>query len=1637
MTQQKATLIFEPNRWAEQLAYVTDRTTILDESGHQVWVSITPEQGERFAEQGIIVQFFPEADFVDLPAAYFDPLAAEPQPPADLTAPTPGGDDSAYYLVQFTVQPDPEWIDEIEELGGDYVQDNPIHVAVFRLSAAQVTAVRELTFVRWVGLYHPAYALSFFLAGQEEPYAALELRHLAVDPAQIEATETGTLEVSIFDDLTSAEIAPALTTAGATIQTDTGLNLIIDIDPAQVPDLLRVPGVRAVERYLPAGIGNQRAGVIVGINQVRNFRRTDFMVNLDGTGEIAGVLDSGLDAGGPPAAMHPDLTGRILAVNNIHGGANPTNDRAPHGTHVTGTIAGNGTQSAGRVRGMAPAAQIVFHAANLPTGANPNALNFNNFMTGFTNAHAQGARVHSNSWAQIGVTNNFYTQAVSGIIDRFAFLNSESLVVFLSQNAERDANNNGVLDMRSLPAQGVAKNVLCVGASENITNTDGTNRTYRAILGSYTHANFNATAGAPPVAGNFPISDNANDVALFSNRGRVRGNGLPAALRRVKPDLVAPGTNILSTGPAALLPVPGGPAAVQHPPAAENANFYYADTGTSMATPVASGAAVLTRQYYRRQFGQLRRPVLLETLPQFVDAPTIITHSAGYVIGWVRRDTGAGQNHLVAARYDRQLVRQGNIIQLQANVGDQPAPMLARHGTHTFLLHRHGDNSLRLSQYDPNLGAVTGFGTNGVVTLTPASRSEADRLPALCVQGNQVAVVWNQTGGNSLVMQRFVANTGAPLDNSPVTLGDMTNSSSHPFIIHNGTRYAVVWAHFDGTNHCIQMRFVNNNGTPVGTQPINLYQQAAAMHAPHLTWDALNRYLIAWVDSRDHANGSIYSHLTDRNGNNIGQPSEVLTLPAANSLRRPMLAPHPHTGFILLWEDNTQRGDSNNFKFDLYLTFLHNGGMRDGRISGNRLRISDTPHDTARFSGLVDTGSGGGIVPVWQSNDEINADALGVYAVKLTHSGAFQAQADPNTPLIQSGRYVRHQLFEHAVDDMFPVAMTWAGGDFYMLRTVPDNLGMAARLQLMRTNADGLPDAGFGAGGAREINWDIGQNRLALHWANTRLMAARAFGPQLHVFLFDAAGVAVNNFATNGVREIREPAASTISPQLGHRGRGNNLRILVAYGQHDDPTHNLRYAVLNRLGQFTVNPRTLAQANGTARHGWFHYLSQPNRSIAAWHREVTDAGVTTMQVFIRRFRLNGNTAGAERQLSSALPGNSQNAVIAPRPVLFDPPVPTPAAANANSRRREFGAAWQYLPTPTAAVPTPTSQIRFSRINRNGTISVTRDVAVVNKATHATDPQLVWHSNGYGLAWLEQPTGGGAHTLFFTVLDQNGVRVDLRSPGAAAAVPVSDHQVSDGVGDVLDYQLVWNGRTFRVTWTELRAGNVHHMQTALAVPRQANDPNSYNRPYHHPSAALVRATLINGATNIRRTTLPNIGNNPNDGYGWGRLNLRQSLAPLPPVTYYARDDASVASGHTVQYRFLLPTDTRLLRVTLTWTDPPGVRLVNNLNLRLTAPDGRVFVGNRWQPGGPPQAQFSDPLPTPLPANPFEGIHNTEQIVIPGAPSLPPGDYRVEVIGGPFRNNAFQQFPGQPFALVFVGSGTEIRFGGLPGGAIPVY
>jgi hypothetical protein len=131
--------------------------------------------------------------------------------------------------------------------------------------------------------------------------------------------------------------------------------------------------------------------------------------------------------------------------------------------------------------------------------------------------------------------------------------------------------------------------------------------------------------------------------------------------------------------------------------------------------------------------------------------------------------------------------------------------------------------------------------------------------------------------------------------------------------------------------------------------------------------------------------------------------------------------------------------------------------------------------------------------------------------------------------------------------------------------------------------------------------------------------------------------------------------------------------------------------------------------------------------------------------------------------------------------------------------------------------------------------------------------------------------------------------------------------------------------------------------------------SQARGLSEPSAALVRALLLNGASNLSpgqygtgsAREIPSAW--PNSVQGWGRVNLGEAVQ-LSGAQIWLRDEAGgLSSGASVDYPLVVTSSSPRLRVTLTWTDYPASplaskTLVNDLDLELIAPDGSIVRGN---------------------------------------------------------------------------------------------
>jgi serine protease AprX len=1613
----------------QQLAYLAEREiTVLREAGLALWVSCTDAQLPRLTEQGIVACPLAGTGILELPALAFDPTDGEPEPPAALAAPA----GHPYWLVLFVAPAAPEWLAQVAALGGVPVGAVRAQYGVFRFDEAARPVIAALGFVAWTGPYHPGYAIDFALTTRGAPFTASTLRDLQVSPDALPDREQadGNLRIGLMDDVDLEEMRTRIERTGAVVRSVDRWAFVVSAEAEHVQAVARTPGVVALEAHLEPELRLDHSRIIIATDQVAQGRRR-FLIELNGAGEIGGLADSGLDTG-VLATIHPDLNGRVIALPGM---LQPDTADLGHGTHVAGIIAGNGFQSqlAGAPTvGIAPAAFLVPQ----PLGG---AVLIRNLML----AYRAGVRCHNNSWGVTAVTQNVYNATRSEQLDRFLFTHPDMLVVFAAGNEETDAGPaDGALDMNWLDPHTVAKNILCVGASENVRNGSGSAGNYQANYpGRFNHANFTPAAAG----GAYSTSDNASEVALFSSRGVVNTTGL-VSTGRVRPSLVAPGTNIVSLH-SRLVAAPAGSVA---PPAPLAGNDYRIGTGSSMAAPHVTGAGLLARQFYRSFFRLLRRPRLLEEVPsgvlgstptQFSDLPAVCPHVDGVVMAWITPVDPALPRLLMANRASTALVPVNAVpLLIGTAIGPKPSPRLARHGDATLVLHRHNNNGIQLRRLARDLSLDATFGTAGTVSVTAAASTTSVRPCALRVVGDQVAVAWVEDGAGVLRFRLYNAITGAAV--GPVRdLGSATSLSPHGAIAHDGTGFALVWIDsFTATHHRLRFQRLDAAGAPVGSSTV-LVDEPNPLRDPHLAWDAArNRYLLVWCEETG-GGADLRLRFLDSGGVVSGFLVTPLNIPAGRTCRRPYITPHPVHGAVLAWEDDTLDGAASG-NYDVFLTILDGAGNVQGGIPASpddpaarsALRISDTPLPTGGFA--ASTAADGATVVVWQSSDEINSDRRGSYAVAVTPDGTVQAQVDPNTPLIRSGAYVDHTLTTRAATPFGEtVSACWAGGQRFLTRVAPQVMGVTSA-ELVRTSADGVADAPLALPATADVD------RHSLLWTGNQVLAVAA--PQTigaaTVHVFDANGVPVAGLAP---RTLRERTQGRETPELGFVP-GAAPQVLVGYQAGAAVTNRIRMAVLNAATLADVGAAehdlVPALAAGhlvrTARHGWFQYVNEENLVLAAF----TDVQGAAGTVRIARTRRNPGTGAFTRQADvplTAVAGQSMKAVIAPRPV----------DVLANAGQRQHMAAFQFR-----ASATDPWEIRVSRLDRDGTVFADlpapapprRDIQVIfpaapgwAAATDATDPQLVctfldepltdppagstaqqvmrlW-SPSFGLAFLGRPTAGGNRTLHFTLLDEHGRRVMVppppNAPPGVVATPVPIHPISATTADVLDFTLSWTGRYFWLTWVESEGGMLRHCQTAVTR-------NGSRMAYDAPSAALIRATLLNGARNI---TVP-VASPPNlvGGSGWGRLDLRQSLSPTPPVTFHARDDA-VASGSTLTYDFELPAGTEMLRVMLTWDDPPGAAIQRPVTLHVTPPTGpagQEYRGNQWDPASLAVSGLVAAAAVLPPV-----LDNVQQVVVRTPPA---GRWRVQVRGGVFNVVPEFQFPAQGIALVFAGSGREVPF-----------
>jgi serine protease AprX len=474
-----------------------------------------------------------------------------------------------YILVQTTHALNQEEKQSLEAAGASILEYVPEDTYLCHFPPNDLGKVRQLSFVSWTGPYDKGFKMRPALIGLEHKEGGHSLFEVNVRPrATLDATQK-LVDVVLHRNVKASDvlekIAEAAHVSPQLIQI--GRNKVrLMVKARRLDDLASVDVVRTVEEVQPRKLLNNIARQILGVP-------TGGAVGpaITGEGQVVAIADTGFDQGST-IDTHPAFTGRVLKLYSL-GRSGDASDPDGHGTHVCGSVLGDGkSDKLGiSIQGTAPAAKLVLQSVlDSQGGLGGLPIDLNElFADPYNN---DGARIHSNSWGSV-VGNGLYDSQASEV-DDFVWNHRDLLICFAAGNEGKDSNARGVIDVGSLTPPGTAKNCLTVGASESLRPT------------------FQLTYGqgfgypANPIAADL-AADNAEGMAAFSSRGLTQD-------RRCKPDVVAPGTAILST--RSRLATSTGWQLSQDP-------LYFFDGGTSMATPLVAGCVAIVRESLAKVHG--------------------------------------------------------------------------------------------------------------------------------------------------------------------------------------------------------------------------------------------------------------------------------------------------------------------------------------------------------------------------------------------------------------------------------------------------------------------------------------------------------------------------------------------------------------------------------------------------------------------------------------------------------------------------------------------------------------------------------------------------------------------------------------------------------------------------------------------------------------------------------------------------------------------------------------------------------------------------------------------------------------------------------------------------------------------------
>ena len=471
---------------------------------------------------------------------------------------------SNFILVQTNAPLTADERKQLADLGAEILEYAPEDTYICRYLPEDLGRLRALPFVAWVNTYLRGFKVSPKL----RPTAQANLLAAAA-PSQ--SKDRVTVEVVLHKDSMSDAVRNRIAAAAgidpSQVQAGRG-KVRVNVEERRLDALAAIDEVRHIEKYYPPKLSNNIARGLINADRAQNGG------TMRGEGQIVCVADTGFDKG-DTRDVHQAFEGRVVKLYAL-GRDNAADDPDGHGTHVCGSVLGDLTARDGNViRGTAPASRLVMQSVldsfgglgGLPTDLH------DLFLPPYRD---DGARVHTNSWG--GAAEGAYT-ANSGEVDDFVNTHRDLVICFAAGNDGKDRNGSGIVSPGSVGSPATAKNCIAVGASEN-NRPNFAIPSPRGPIDQYGEG-WPDDFPVRPISSD-RLADNPEGMAAFSSRG-------PAANHRVRPDVIAPGTAIVSTRSRLATGDGWGPYGPDD-------RFMY-EGGTSMATPLVAGCAAVVRQF--------------------------------------------------------------------------------------------------------------------------------------------------------------------------------------------------------------------------------------------------------------------------------------------------------------------------------------------------------------------------------------------------------------------------------------------------------------------------------------------------------------------------------------------------------------------------------------------------------------------------------------------------------------------------------------------------------------------------------------------------------------------------------------------------------------------------------------------------------------------------------------------------------------------------------------------------------------------------------------------------------------------------------------------------------------------------------